>query len=491
MYNFSRSLADILAPLVGRTEHHVDNSKDLVKSLQSLTVNGDETLVSFDVVSLFTNTPIDRALEIIKDRLLNDNKLRQRTLLTASDIMELLSLVLTTTYFRFDDQLYQQKFGTAMGSPVSPIVANLFMENLEQTAIATADEDIKPMWWKRYVDDVVTKIKCGTVERLNDHLNQVDTTRSIVFTHETMVENKIPFLDTLIEIKDNGSLKTTVYRKSTHTNQYLNFESHHPTVHKLGVVRTLLDRMDTVVTEELDKETEERTIVEALTTCNYPKWAIQEVKRKKKDTNNKKSRKTAEKDSKGARGMVVLPYVKGLSERMAKVLKDHKICSAFKPYKTLRKILVHPKDKIIQEEVCGSVYSIGCKNCPSLYIGESGRKFGTRLKEHQRNVETHDHKNVRTRATRLSTTEVHQSAITDHMNNLNHVPDWDSAKVVCKESNLLDRQILESITIRRTEENMNRDEGAYQLSHAYDNLLRPRAAPNHRARPRPPPNNKH
>ena len=79
MYNLSRSLADILAPLVGKTGHHVENSKDLVKSLQSLTVNGDETLVSFDVVSLFTNTPIDRALEIIKDRLLNDNKLRQRT----------------------------------------------------------------------------------------------------------------------------------------------------------------------------------------------------------------------------------------------------------------------------------------------------------------------------------------------------------------------------------------------------------------------------
>ena len=54
--------------------------------------------------------------------------------------------------------------------------------------------------------------------------------------------------------------------------------------------------MDTVVTEEVDKEIEERTIVDALTTCNYPKWAIQEVKRKKKDTNNKKSRKTAEKD---------------------------------------------------------------------------------------------------------------------------------------------------------------------------------------------------
>jgi hypothetical protein len=424
-----------------------------------------------------TNTPIEEALDIIKNRLMNDSKLRQRTLLTVSDIMELLSLVLTTTYFSFNDTLYQQKFGTAMGSPVSPIVANLFMEHLEQTAIATAESDIKPRWWKRYVNDVLAKIPIGTVERLNNHLNQVDSTHSIVFTHECMANNSIPFLDTLISVKEDGHLKTRVYRKSTHTNQYLNFNSHHPTIHKLGVVRTLLDRAEVIVSEEKDRETEVNTITEALSICNYPKWTFQEVKRMKASSQKGKRKKSSDANRTKSRGMVVIPYIKGLSERMARTLRDHNISTAFKPYKTLRNILVHPKDKIKPKEICGCVYKIGCRNCDSVYIGETGRKLGTRVAEHQKDVEEHTNSGVRTRATRLSSaSDLHKSAITDHMANMNHIPDWDNAKPISRESNTRDRQIREAISIRKTRKTMNRDEGAYNLSHAYDNLLKPWAA---------------
>ena len=60
------------------------------------------------------------------------------------------------------------------------------------------------------MDDVLAKIPIGTVERLNNHLNQVDSTHSIVFTHECMDNNSIPFLDTLISVKEDGHLKTIV-----------------------------------------------------------------------------------------------------------------------------------------------------------------------------------------------------------------------------------------------------------------------------------------
>ena len=136
-YNLSRSLADVLSPLVGKTQYHVENSKSLMNDIKDLKLEDDETLVSFDVVSLFTNTPIDVTLQIIKERLENDTKLKDRTNLTPEDIIELLHFVLTTTYFKFNGEIYRQKFGTAMGSPVSPIVANLFMEYIEPTAIAT------------------------------------------------------------------------------------------------------------------------------------------------------------------------------------------------------------------------------------------------------------------------------------------------------------------------------------------------------------------
>ena len=80
---------------MGKTEHHLENSKDLVKTMRDFRLNDDETLVSFDVVSLFTNTPIDKALEVIHERLENDTKLKDRTNLTVQDIMELLKFVLT------------------------------------------------------------------------------------------------------------------------------------------------------------------------------------------------------------------------------------------------------------------------------------------------------------------------------------------------------------------------------------------------------------
>ncbi len=88
-----------------------------------------------------------------------------------------------------------------MGSLVSPILGNMFMEWLETTAIATTPEPTKPKLWKHYVDDVLEIVNKGEIENLTHHLNQVDKTGSIKFTHEPEQEDQIPFLDTMI--KDN------------------------------------------------------------------------------------------------------------------------------------------------------------------------------------------------------------------------------------------------------------------------------------------------
>ena len=191
-YNTSRALADILSPLVGKTGHHVPNSKEFAEEINQLTMEKGETLVSFDVVSLFTNTPINQSLEVVKDRLNKDSSLKDRTNLTPNDTIELLGFILTTTYFQFDGQVYRQKFGAAMGSPVSPIIANLFMEDLEQTVLSTAPPTIKPRLWKRYVDDVLAFVKEDSVDQLKNHLNQADITGSIKFTHEFGLKEEVP-----------------------------------------------------------------------------------------------------------------------------------------------------------------------------------------------------------------------------------------------------------------------------------------------------------
>ena len=143
-YNTSRYLADILNPLVGKNGHSVKNSREFVKEIKDMHIKEEEELCSFDVVSLFTNTPIEQALEVTARRLEKDSTLKKRTNLTVPDIMKLLQFTVTTTYFVFQGQLFVQKFGTAMGSPVSPLIANLYMEALEEEAIRTAPNECRP-----------------------------------------------------------------------------------------------------------------------------------------------------------------------------------------------------------------------------------------------------------------------------------------------------------------------------------------------------------
>ena len=98
-------------------------------------------------------------------------------------------------------------------------------------------------------------------------MNTVDPTGSIIFTREDEENNSMPFLDAKFTRKEDGSVKSTVYRKKTHTDQYLNFASHHPKHQKLEVVRTLMHRCETITSEEGDKKEEVEHLREALRVC--------------------------------------------------------------------------------------------------------------------------------------------------------------------------------------------------------------------------------
>ena len=385
-YNVSRSLADILGPMIGKSEHHVENVKDLVKSLKDVKLEGFETFVSFDVTSLFTKTPIPQALNIIKARLQADKTLKQRTKLSVEDIMEMLTFIANTTYFKFQGQLYQQKFGTAMGSPVSPLIANLFMEDLEKKAIATAPVEIGTRIWKRYVDDVLTIIPKDAVPQFTQHINAIDPTNSIKFTSEIMTDNHIAFLDADIHVKNDGTIKFKVYRKATHTNQYLAFTSHHHLSHKLSVARTLVVRADAIVTETSDKEEEMEIISEALSRCGYPEWTVDTTRRKIQEgkVKDKGTAKTKEK----YKGQVTIPYAGGLAEHMRRLLKTYKISTSFKPMNKISHLIVQPEDKIEKDDKCGVFYEVQCKKCAKTYIGETSRKLGTGIAEQRKDVDT-------------------------------------------------------------------------------------------------------
>ena len=135
LYNTSSFLFDILSPIQNSNGHSVINSTDFKNNITDITIDDDETMLSFDVVSLFTSIPVDKACERIRTKLESDKNLKHRTKLTIDDIIQLLRFTLSNSYFTHNGITYKQIHGCAMGSPVSPIVANLFMEEIEEKAL--------------------------------------------------------------------------------------------------------------------------------------------------------------------------------------------------------------------------------------------------------------------------------------------------------------------------------------------------------------------
>ena len=128
-----------------------------------------------------------------------------------------------------------------MGSPVSVVVAEIVMQNIEKRALRTCRQTI-PLWL-RYVDDTFTVVHKDEIDEFHDHLNDQNT--DIQFTKEVEEDGKLPFLDCLVS-RDENALRTTVYRKPTHTDRLLDESSYNPTSHKATTIKTLTRRAQLV-----------------------------------------------------------------------------------------------------------------------------------------------------------------------------------------------------------------------------------------------------
>ena len=152
-----------------------------------------------------------------------------------------------------------------MGSPVSPVVANLCMEEIEKPAINATT--VSPKFWQRYGDDSFCIIKGNAAASFHDSLNSIDQHISFTIEHESNCQ--LPFLDTLISC-DNGKLLVDIYRKPTHDRK-----------HKISTAETLLHRALNLPNTQVGKTGETARVCAAFYFNGYPTKIAAGVIRKK------------------------------------------------------------------------------------------------------------------------------------------------------------------------------------------------------------------
>ena len=416
----ARYLLPILTPLTGSTSSFVLNSHNFIEHIKDLKIGENSTMGSFDVVNLFTTTPVHRALERTRELLEKDDKLGERTSHTVDNIMEMITVCVTNTYFQFGSDFYKQKKGMAMGSPLSPVLCNIFMEQLEEKAISSFKT--KPLVWKRYVDDIffIWPGDEHSIKTFHDHLNTQD--QDIKFTIELEVEGCLPFLD--IEVtRSKDRISTRVYRKPTNSNLYLQYDSAHPKSVKNGIVNTLLHRAETHCSDIKSYNTEVQLIEKVLVNNRYPRQLIRNINRKRK------RKTTVEQENKKPDALVVIPYVPDLSEKIIRLGARANIRVVCKSGDTLRTRLVKFKPR--QETNKEVIYSIPCQ-CGKEYIGETGRPLTTRVKEHR---------------AALKKGETTTSKLVEHAWNTEHDFMWDQAKPIGRETRWKARKCHEALEI--------------------------------------------
>ena len=412
-YQLSKYLTTILQPLTDKSRRKLQSTENFIDAIKTVQIPDDYKLVSFDVKSLFTSIPLQLALHC------TETAIQQSTVklpLPTEDIMDLLNICLTSTYFQYNGKHYKQLHGTAMGSPVSVVIAEIVMQHVEERALATCRQTI-PLWL-RYVDDTFTAIHKDEIDAFHDHLNEQNA--DIQFTKEIEENGKLPFLDCLVS-RDNNELRTTVYRKPTHTDRLLDESSYNPTSHKATTIRTLTRRAQLVCDTPDSLRVENKYLERVFLKNNYNADFIRRniYRPTNADATNQNLTHVT---------TVTIPYIKGTSETISRILQPYNIRVAHKPTTTLRHLLTNVKDRDEPNNRQGAVYKIKCSDCQASYIGETGRNLNTRLTEHKR-------------ATRNGDANNH---IAVHHKLTNHNIDWDSAQCLTYSTNYFQRLTLES-----------------------------------------------
>lgn len=450
LYELASFLHDTINDSIPIPKSNLNNSFQLVEQLKYFNFPNDFKLISLDVVSMFTNIPLDLARDSVRKRW---KFIEKKCKIPCEEFLYAIDFVLSSSFFMFEKVTYRQTFGTPMGSPLSPIIANITLQDLERSAV-----EILPFtlpFYYRYVDDILMAAPSCMFDTILKIFNSFH--ERLQFTMEEGVDNKINFLDTTIIVKDNNIIFDW-FHKPTYSGRYLNFESRHPLCQKRGTVISLIDRAFRL-SHPIFHQKNLEFVVCILLRNGYPLSFIFSILAERIKTlifsgDNDKNTETNITDT-HTKFFFNIPYVPNFSEQFLPVVRDLQMKLSYTGLNKMNK-LIHPlKDQLQKELHNNVVYKISCNDCDASYVGQTSRLLKTRIAEHRNHISRNTNQH---------------SVITDHRLT-NHEFAWDEVEILDEERIYGKRLVSEMIFIKRQTNSLNLQSDTEGLHHAYFNIL--------------------
>ena len=383
-HKLAKYLSNILKPLT-INKYSVKDSFTFTQEI--LMLNSVPYMCSFDVASLFTSIPVNETIEICLDLLYKDSELVNN--LTRAQFKKLLVFCVKENHFTFNEQYFDQIDGVAMGSPLGPVLANIFMSHFEDKALDKYDGNL-PLFYKRYVDDTFVVFNDSEdCELFFEYFNTQH--RNIKFTLEHETSDCISFLDVLVTRNEEGTIETSMYRKETFSGLYMKFDSFVPHHFKKNLISGLLNRAWKICSSYELFYRGLNIIKEILMSNGFPVRFLNRHIRNFLDTKHINISKSYVYGPEKRPIFLSLPYCgensvklsRQLNRLLAKLAPWAKLNIVFKPVARLN-VISKLKSVIPKLNRSNVVYKINCQDCNEFYIGLTTRRLHKRLNEHKK-----------------------------------------------------------------------------------------------------------
>lgn len=349
------------------------NRLTVLERIRNLTLDSDETWMSADVVSLFTNVPAEESIQICADIVFKDTTQIDvaGTPVNRDQFLRLMRLVTKDVKFVAPDgALHKQVEGVAMGSQLGPALANVFMAaKFDPVAKSTV------RFYERYVDDTLMVVKKSAVASVIERLNAVHP--NIKVTHELPTNGYLPFLDIAID----GN-RTTVYRKPSSTGVVTNYLAPSPWNHKLASIQAHVRRaFDICGNSAKDLFGEIKLIKSIFVKNQWPETVVDRIVSKFREKLQEPQQRRVTSDVRIQ--LLVLPYLGEVSDRLCRKLRRsaENVRIVFTTPK-LRE-LCNVKAPIEKELRSNLVYLLQCSSCQRRYVGHTAQQLVRRIGQHR------------------------------------------------------------------------------------------------------------